>query len=576
MAQRILWLKASVCAATLMGLWGCATGNTPPTATGSNAAAVAKVTNPAYQAAHSCGSPTATALAEIGKPMPMLHGLAPVHIDIGTKIPEAQAYFDQGLALLYGFEYPTAVRSFRAARVRDADCALCAWGEALAMGPNINRFEMSAKDREAALGLVKQAQGMPDVNERDAALLDALAKRYAPDAPKAQGGVHTEDFANAMAAIADKWSQDDIIQVLAAESAMDVRPWDYWEAGGHTAYPWAQKAIDRVEKVLARSPDQPEAIHLYIHLTEASDRPQRAEPYADRLGILAPNSPHLVHMPSHTYYPVGRLGDAIDVNVKAIAIDEGMARDLGENPAYYGYYYHHATFIMSAAQQVGDAATALRLADESEKGVSNAQPESWDEYKLVIAMQSRVQFMAPADFLALKAPDKKLTFLTSVWRHGRVQAYLGQGNLGAAKHELSILQKLRSHIKAPGDNGLLLDRELELAQGRVAMASGDAVTAGKVLSAAIEIDGKVGYSEPPQADRPAGVTLGAAKLAVGDAQGALMAFDAALKVRPGNAYALWGKAQAQAKIGDAAGSAATMAAFSKVWRGTTAPTLASL
>ncbi|MFT4076143.1 MAG: hypothetical protein QM647_11490 [Asticcacaulis sp.] len=537
-------------------------------------APVAKTIDPAVLSAHMCGKPEGRS---DDKPLPLLKGLAPIHFDADTGNAEAQAYFDQGFALLYGFEYPTAVRSFHAARVRDADCALCSWGEALAMGPNINQTEMAPQEREKALAIVQAALAKPGLRDRTRALLEALATRYAANPVKAQGGVHTEDFANAMAAIADKWPDDNVLQVLAAESAMDVRPWDYWEAGGHTAYPWAQKAIDRVEKVLARSPDQPEAIHLYIHLTEASDRPQRAEKYADRLGILAPNSPHLVHMPSHTYYPVGRLGDAIDVNIKAMAIDEGLARDLGEKPAYFGYYYHHATFIMSAAQQVGDAANALRLASESEAGVTSAKPESWDEYKLVVAMQSRAQFMAPADFLSLKAPDKTLQLLTAVWRHGRVQAYLAQGNLGAARRELAILQKLRGLARLGGDNGLLFDREVDLAQGRVAMALGDAVTAGKVLSAAVEIDGRLAYSEPPQADRPAGVTLGAAKLEVGDAQGALAAFDAALKMRPGNAYALWGKAQAQERLGDKAGSVATMAEFHKVWRGGATPvTLASL
>ena len=69
--------------------------------------------------------------------------------------------------------------------------------------------------------------------------------------------------------------------------------------------------VPTLERVLARDPNHPGAIHYYIHAVEASDRPERAEPCADRLRGAIPGAGHLVHMPSHIYYRVGRYVDAL-------------------------------------------------------------------------------------------------------------------------------------------------------------------------------------------------------------------------------------------------------------------------
>lgn len=555
-------LMTALGVACLTGLFGCATP-TPRKP---------KTIDPAVLAAGMCGSPQAAATTST-KTMPVFKGLAQVHYPTGAKDPQVQVYFDQGLALLYGFEYKTAYDSFKAARDRDPECAMCAWGMAMALGPNINNGAMSEKNAAEARELVALALKAKDLSARDRMLIDALAIRYTEKPPEKQGGGFAEKYADALFAGSARWPEDDFIAVLAVEAAMTARPWDYWEPGGHVARPWAAKAMALVETVLKRNPDHPEAIHLYIHLTEASDRPERAEPYADRLGVVASNSPHLVHMPSHTYYPIGRIGDAIDVNLKAIAVNEGMARDLGEKPAYYGYYYHHATFIMSAAQQVGDAANALRLAGEIEAGTpqSSIKPGSWDEAKLLMTLQARAQFMTPSEVLALKAPAAKLLILTTVSRSARIEAMVAQGNVAGARKELVALKKARAANKETGDAALIAERHEHLASGRIAMVAGQMAEAETYFKAAAEAEKRLSYNEPPLADRPAQIDLGRLKLAAGDGKAALAAFDAALKVRPGNAYALWGKAQAQSLLGDAAGSQATTAAFHRVWRGGKAP-----
>lgn len=525
--------------------------------------------DPAYLAAHVCGKP-GDAAPTSDKAMPLLGGLAPIHYAVSSKNPEVQLYFDQGIALLYGFEYETAYKSFKMAKTLDPNCAMCGWGMAMALGPNINNSDMKAKDLDEARALLATATKATDLTDRDRALIDALNIRYAAGAPSATGNVWTEKFADAMGAAAQRWPDDDFVTVLAAESAMDMRPWDYWEPGGHVAKPWGAKAMTLVEAVLKRNPDQAEAMHLYIHLTEDSDNPRRAEPYADRLGALAPNSPHLVHMPSHTFYPLGRFKDSIVVNEKAIALDEGMARDIGADPAWYGYYFHHARFIMSAAQQVGDGPTALRLAAQMEQGVplDKALTSEWAESTLALTLQARGQFQTPAEVLALAAPDKRLKIATVAWRAVRAEAFARAGDVVSARKELKALKKARDGAKSKDWKGFV-DLANEMALGRVELAAGNNAAAIAHFRTAVTLDSQFEYAEPPLWFQPADIALGRALLASGDAAGAKAAFDHAIAVRPGNAYAVWGQAQAEAKLGDTASSQAATAAFDGIWLGDT-------
>ncbi|MDV6332861.1 hypothetical protein [Asticcacaulis sp. 201] len=554
MVRNRLMIASAVFA--LLGLGSCAT----PMAT-----APSPTLDTATLAASMCGKPSGDAG---GKAMPLIAGLAPVHYEISSTLPKVQSYFDQGLALLYGFEYEAAYDSFKAARKLDPNCAMCTWGMAMALGPNINNGDMSDKDAAEARGLVAKALTSAGLSDRDHVLLEALAVRYAPNPPKEAGHVFAQTYADALIAASERWPADDFIAILAAEAAMDVNPWDYWETGGHVARPWGGKAMALVETVLKRNPNHPEAIHLYIHLTENSDNPRRAEAYADRLGALAPNSPHLIHMPSHTYYPLGRFADSIRVNEQAIAVDEGMARDLGADPAWYGYYFHHSRFIMSAAQQVGDRATALRVAAEMERGVplDKALKSEWSESTLALTLQARGQFQSPAEILALPTPDRRLKIVTVVWHASRAEAYARLGDVSAAHGELAATAKARKALKSK-DWQNFAQRADEMAQGRVALVAGDNVGAAGLFRTAAQHDGEFDYSEPPLWDQPAETALGRALLAGGDAAGAKAAFDRALTVRPGNAYALWGRAQAEVKLGDAAASQASLSAFDKVWLG---------
>ncbi|HEV2569894.1 hypothetical protein [Sphingomonas sp.] len=535
----------------------------PSGAQSQEAADQLKKLEPSYQSANGCKAPVAGSPA---KAMPLIDGLAKVHFPLSLASAEAQRYFDQGLALIYGFEYEKAQRSFARGSAIDPDCAMCRWGEALALGPHQNSGPADPAKIERARGLVEQAlKGR--LNPLERGLAEALAARYAP-APPADDklAVHGVAYAEALARLAEAHPADDVVLVLAGQAAMEVRPWDYWQADRRTPLPWGGRALKLIETVLARNPDQPQAQHLYIHLTEASLQPGKAERAADMLEVAAPASAHLVHMPSHTYYRVGRFDAAIRANKRAIQVDDAMASRLNEAKPFYGYFRHHSHFIVSAAEQVGDAATALSAAAQLE-AASGAHPRGpvFAQVLLATALQARAQFGTAADLLKLPEPHAGQPVLRQIWRSLRAEALARENRLAEARQEIFLMRRERMRDK-PDEEALPLIRIAEhMAIGRINFATRNYQGAASRFARAAKADAALPYREPPAWHHPPEAALGAALFKAGDARRAKAAFDRALLRRPGSAWALWGRAQAEAGLGR--DNRATLAEVEKRWSG---------
>ena len=296
---------------------------------------------------------------------PLYDGLAEVDVPITTSSPLAQRYFNQGLGFAYGFNHAAAIASFKQGQRLDPDCAMCWWGEALAHGPNINA-PMDAEANARAVALVKRAQALQGrVTPVERAMISALARRYSP-ADDADRAALDAAYADAMLQAARTFPDHADLSLLAAEAAMDTRPWDYWQADRKTPHPRIGEAVALVERVMSRSPKHAQAAHLYIHLMENGPDPKRAEAAADRLAApLAPHSGHLVHMPAHIYYRLGRWKDSMRVNRAAARADEAWIAESGDKGLVrYGYYPHNVHFIVTSAQMAGDMPTAVREASK--------------------------------------------------------------------------------------------------------------------------------------------------------------------------------------------------------------------
>ena len=507
--------------------------------------------------------------------VPLHDDLGKVHLAITTANPLAQRYFDQGLSYAYGFNHAAAIASFRAAQAADPNCAMCYWGEALAHGPNINApMDPATNARSVALALYANwlaSKGSPV----ERALTSAMLRRYSVD-PKADRATLDAAYADAMLAAARALPDNDDVAVLAAESAMDTLPWNYWTPDKNPQ-PRLGEAVQLIETVYARNPEHPQAAHLYIHLMENGPNPKKAEAAADRLATpLAPGAGHLVHMPAHIYYRLGRWKDSIRVNIAGARADEAYIKASGDKGLVrYGYYPHNVHFIVTSAQMAGDMPTALREARKLSQILDPATSSqiAWIQAINAAPYFAASQFATPGQVLAMKAPDARLPYVAAMRHYARATAYANLHNRTGFDREIAALTKLRQSgaFRAMIDQGVpapdLLLLADTVARARFASSTGRLNEAIKLYQDAIGIEAKIPYMEPPYWYFPVHQSLGASLYRAGRYQEAQQAFSAALARYPNNGWALYGLAASERALGNRARAAATQVALNRAWMG---------
>jgi tetratricopeptide (TPR) repeat protein len=480
---------------------------------------------------------------------PLLDDLGDRSFDVTTASDEARRYFDQGLALTYAFNHPEALRAFRYARRLDPDCAMCSWGEAYVLGPNINAPMDPEAPAPAARAVARAQDAAQSAGAKEKALIEALAARYSTD-PDSDRGELDRAYADAMAEVAARFPDDPTIQSLYADSLMNLSPWDYWEADGQTLKEPVKKLAQVLEGALAIDPTHPYAIHLYIHAVEASKTPGRGEPYADRLAALMPGAGHIVHMPSHIYFRVGRFQDSIQTNRKAVAADESYLAAVNppEGIYPYSYYPHNVHFLLESARMAGDAETAIAAAEKLpkilSKNVSAAIP--WVQLIDAAPYFAHAQFSDPKTTLGLPDPGGELPYVKAMWHYARGIAYAARKDVTSARAEADAIGTIARERDFSGmvDGGVPIPQLLELAQlviaGRIGQAQGDFEGAVTAYRKASEIQDHLPYLEPPYWYYPVKQSLGAALLQQGNPDEAEQVFRKALELFPNNAWALYG------------------------------------
>jgi tetratricopeptide (TPR) repeat protein len=515
---------------------------------------------------------------------PLWEGLGDLSHPISTDNEMAQRYFDQGMRLTYAFNHAEAYRAFKKAQELDPNCAMCFWGEAFVLGANINAAMEGSAVQPAFVAVTNAKARASGASARERALIDALATRYASD-PAADSAELAGAYADAMADVHAQYPDDQDIAVLFADSVMNTSPWDYWELDGRTPKGRLGEAVAAIEGVLAANPDHPGAIHLYIHLTEASATPEKAEPYADRLAVLMPAAGHIVHMPAHTYYRIGRYLDSLKTNVKAVEADEAylaQAQTAGIYP--YGYYPHNIHFVLVSAQMAGDAEHMVWAAERLEGKIPDevAAEVGWIQAILPAPYFAHAQFSAPEVVLGLDDPGDEFPFVKAMWHYARGVAHVANGDLDAARAEAARISDINQtadfemllawYVPAPD----ILRIARHVLEGRIAQAEGNLDQAIGEFEVAVQIQDSLPYMEPEYWYYPVRQSLGATLLMAGRAAEAEEVFRQSLIDAPNNGWALYGLMQAYDAQGDQLGKAETEKLFDRAWAGSAPPDLARL
>ena len=509
---------------------------------------------------------------------PLFKGMGAFHMPITTRDTNAQRYFDQGMVLAFGFNHAESIRSFRAAQTLDSDCAMCFWGEALATGPNINvtnngKAVMTPEERASARAAIDHALTLVDgVTPKERSWILALDKRYDGQRETPRDPLDRA-WADALADMVGAYPDDMTVASVYAEALMNTLPWDYWGPSGE-AKPDTQAVIKSLERVMAAEPEHPLALHLYIHALEASSNAQKAEGAADALANLVPGSGHLVHMPSHIYFRVGRYQDAALANIRAADIDEAYIAECNAQGFYPALYYpHNIHFLWASATMQGQSELSLKSARRVVENVRIEQVEQFPtiQFFRTVPMLSLVRFARWEEILSEPEPHAPFAFARAIWHYGRGVAYASMENKESALNELAAIERLEPEVDDIFMGNVYPAKSLigvakSLLRGEIAFRSGAMAAAVTSFEEAVAMQDALPYTEPPFWYSPTRQSLGAALLADGRAAEAQLVFEADLEQYPMNGWSLYGLTEALTAQGLTAPAEAARQRFETVWQ----------
>jgi tetratricopeptide (TPR) repeat protein len=500
-------------------------------------------------------------------------GLDSLHFPITSDSEEAQAWFNQGLLLLYGFNHGEAIRSFMEAAALDPGAAMPWWGIAYANGMHINKPEMTEEQWKASHEAAQKAIAALD-NESDLerALVEAVAKRTAWPVP-AEQRPFDEAFAKAMEDVYNEHRDNPDVAVQYAESLMNLQPWDYWtedlKPKGR-----GDEIIQVLEHALEVTPAHPQAAHLYIHALEAGPDPSRAETAADRLRDQGLATGHLAHMPSHLYARVGRYADAVTTNEEAVAADDSYFK-MGTDPGfYYVYHAHNLHFLAFASMMEGRYEPALAAARRLETAVPDPL---LDEVAFLVegilpsTYHVMIRFGKWEDILDEDPPGENRPLMLAIHHYARGIAFAATGQTEDARAELAKFDAQTA--KVPEDWWIFSNKAHDvlpighlMLEGELAYREGRLEDAWKSLRQAIEVEDRLIYDEPPGWMIPVRHSMGALLMEAGLPEEAERLYREDQINHPGNGWSLLGLQQALEAQGKESEALTVTAKLDEAWK----------
>ena len=468
--------------------------------------------------------------ANFSEPMPIYaKALGTFARPISSTNAEAQAYFNQGFQMMYAFAKMDAVRSFREAWKRDPDCAICYWGEAWAWGSYLNG-PMTEKESPHAYEAEQKALELAanHANEVEQAFIEALSIRYVEHFDPEKRREQDEAYAESMRTLHERYPQDLDAATLYADALFLLEP----RRGTRDINdPNVQRLHKQLEEILAVDIKHPGACHLYIHATESTVAPGKAEACSEFIGSSIPGASHINHMPSHTWNEIGRWGDSVRANLQAWHSD--LKSEIGEGFAIYPS--HNLHMLLFAASMDGQGAVAMQAGRDYERLTGDPM------YRLL----TLIRFGRFTEILDIvERPTGAIQ--AGIWDFAKGYAELRKGDPGFAPTYLARLEKgmesdeqFRIH-SAQGVLGVLA----AILEGEIDRHNGHLDEGIAALRKAVERDDSLVYDEPEPLPFDARHWLGAALLEAERYDEAERVFRLELLDHPHNGWSLFGLQQA--------------------------------
>lgn len=504
---------------------------------------------------------------------PLFENLGDLSFAISTKNNTAQTFFDQGLKLTYAFNHAEAHRSYMEASRRDPSAPMPYWGQAYALGPNINDPLPTPERKEKYNEALKKAQkNIGSASPKEKALIKALAARYSEDL-EADVEELNMAYMKEMTKVVKAFPNDTHIQTLYAASVMNTVPWNYWDEEGNPS-PGIADAKLALEKAIELDPKNPGAHHYYIHMVELP-KPDLAVPSADVLASLMPAAGHIVHMPSHVYIRVGRYLDAVKTNQAAILADEDYISQCYSQGMYpLGYYPHNIHFLWSASSLLGASEIAIDAAKKTAEKVPTGELTELPFLQDFAStpMLSYVRFGKWNEILTIPSPNPEIKHLNLMRHYARGIAFVRKDNLKEAEEELLAIGALKEdpelkEIVATANNSSdnIAKIAYEVVAGEIASSKGEYSLAISHLKKAVELEDMLTYTEPAAWHIPTRQNLGAILLKSENYEEAEKIYKEDLAVLRQNGWSLMGLYKSYLAQGKTEEAALIKAEYDVAW-----------
>ncbi|RCS55036.1 MULTISPECIES: tetratricopeptide repeat protein [Pirellulaceae] len=514
-----------------------------------------------------------TACSFASAEVPLFSGLGEHRWGISSNNPQAQAYFNQGLAFMYGFNHDEAIRSFHEAARLDPNCPAPWWAISLANGPNINYPLLDEKHAPLAWEALQKAKQLAsNGSPLEQGLIAALEQRYTQTPPEDRKPLD-QAYADAMRKLWEKYPDEPDVGALFAESLMDLWPWDLWQKAG-VANPDTREVIQTLEAVLKKSPEHPLALHLYIHTLEASGEVAKAADEADRLRNLQPGLGHMVHMPSHIDVRLGAWRKAIAANEKAITADTAYKQQSPEQDFFRIYMAHNRHMLAFAAMMIGQE----KVATDQINLMLEEMPESWvtANAPFVDGMHSmpyemHIRFGRWDAILEEPEPAEHFPICRAMRHFARGVAYAAKKQSGQARQEQVTFRELKRAIPeeaffAQNPASVVLDIADHMLEGEILYREGKTDEAVASLTKAVELEDSLRYTEPPDWIQPVRHALAATLMDAKRYPEAEAVLQSDLRIHPHNGWALYDLARSLQMQGKLDEAAKVQAEFEVAWK----------
>jgi hypothetical protein len=455
----------------------------------------------------------------------------------------AQTRFNRAVALLHSFQFSRAIEEFNTVLGEDATCGIAYWG--IALSDWSNPFAPGMKDKrqlEAGRESVERGKTVGAKTERERAYVAAAGKLYR-DFESTPQRARLIAYRDAMQEVAAEYPEDHEAQIFYALAiAASEDPSDKTYAG-------RLKAGAILEKLFEEEPAHPGLAHYIIHTYDVPALAGRALVAAGRYSEIAPDAPHALHMPSHTFTRTGYWQESIDSNIAAAAAARREGQTAEElHASDYEIYAYLQTGQEQAARRVLDSLPDIASRFDPKSLLSGAGGPSVGYFALA-AIPARYalerQDWRQARQLPLRETPFPYTDAMTWFARGLGAARLGQAP--AANKSATALQQIRERLLKAGENYWARQVEIqELAvTAWVALAEGKKEKALRQMKSAAELeDGTEKSAVTPGPLAPARELLGEMLLQANEPAQALEQFEATLKQEPGRLRALYGAAHA--------------------------------